>query len=121
MRNLNKNILSAVDTSSQNGQQVDASQLYAASFAAYFGDASANGTVKIQASNDPAPAREVSAIDGFVVTNWVDIPNASTTITSGSSALITVSGMAYGWIRAVYTRSSGGSTTVNVVMNAQGI
>jgi hypothetical protein len=116
MRYINKNILSAADTSSQNGSKVDANQLVSASFAFRFGDAGANGTCKIQASNDPCAFGNLAA--DFTVTNWVDVPNASAAITSGASALITIANMSYRWIRAVYTRSSGGSTTVNCDMNA---
>ncbi len=117
MKNVNATILSAVDTSSQNGSQIDSNQLVSASFQAVFGDASANGTVKIQASNDVAPI-QYSSSSTFVVTNWVDIPSATASITSGASGLITIANMSYRWIRAVYTRSSGGSTTVVVNMDA---
>ncbi len=106
MRNVNCNILSAVDTSSQNGSQIDSNQLVSASFQAVFGDATAAGTLKIQASNDVA-AIQYSSPTSFTVTNWVDIPNASAAITSGSSAVITIPNMCYRWIRAVYTRDSG--------------
>ncbi len=120
MRQVNVNILSDVDTGSANGSQIDSNQLVSGSFHAYFGDASANGTFKIQASNDVAPI-QYSSPTTFIATNWTDIPNASTSITSGSSALLTIPNMSYRWIRAVYTRSSGGSTTVNVEMFALGI
>lgn len=119
MRNVNCNILSAVDTATQTGGKVDSNQLVSASFAVYFGDATADGTVKIQASNDVNNDRYQAA--AFTPVNWVDIPNASASITSGSSAIITIANMSYRWIRAVYTRNSGGSTTINVLMNALGV
>lgn len=119
MRYVNCNVLSGVDTSSQTGSKVDANQLVAASFAIRFGDAGANGTFKIQASNDPTPDGYLAST--FTPTNWVDIPNQSASITSGASALLTISNMCYRWVRAVYTRSSGGSSTVNVDMDALSI
>lgn len=119
MRNVCVNVLSQNDTGSHTGSKIDANQLISASFHTYFGDASANGTVKIQASNDPCPYGNL-ALD-FTPTNWVDIPNASATITLGSSALITIAQMSYRWLRVVYTRSSGGSTTINVDMDALSI
>lgn len=118
MRNVNCVILSAVDTASQNGSLVDANQLVSASFQAVFGDASAVGVFKIQASNDVAPARNMATQDGFAPTNWTDIPNATVAISAGGTAIITIAQMTYRWVRAVYTRTSDGSTTVVVSMNA---
>lgn len=117
MRNVCTNILSAVDTASQNGNVIDANQLISGSFMAYFGDITATGTFKIQASNDPCASGGPTA-NLFVPVNWVDIPSASVAVASGASVLITIAQMNYRWIRAVYTRSAGGSSTVNVNMNA---
>lgn len=120
MRVINTNILSAIDTTSQNGVKIDSSQLLQASFQAIFADATAAGTVKIQASNDINTAGAFNAAN-FTPTNWSDIPSAVATVASGVCPLITLANMSFGWIRAVYTRTSGGSTTVNVVMFAVGI
>jgi len=117
MRNINCNILSADDDTSQTGSKVDSNQLVSASFSVVFGDGTANGTIKIQASNDPFNAR-YNAVNNFTPTNWVDIPSMSATITSGSPAIISIPNMAYRWVRAVWTRTSGGSTTINVNMDA---
>lgn len=114
MKYVNSQVLSAADTSSQNGNQIDANQLISASFHAYFGDGSANGTVKIQGSNDIT--NQGYNPDNFVVSNWTDVPNASASITSGASALITINQLSYRWLRVVYTRSSGGSSTVTANM-----
>lgn len=118
MRNVCCNVLSAVDTASANGIQIDSNQLFSASFATYFGDATAAGTVKVQASNDPYPYGYIAS--DFVVTNWVDIPDATATISSGASAIISLPQLCYRWLRVVYTRASGGSTTINVNMNGIG-
>lgn len=112
MRNGNFNVLSAVDTSSQNGIQIDANQIIAASFQAVFGDSTADGVFKIQMSNDICNDRYQA--NQFTVTNWTDIPNASASIVSGGSAVITIPQVSYRWLRAVYVSSSGGSSTVNV-------
>jgi hypothetical protein len=115
MKQINCSILSDVDTVSQTGAAVDAGQLVSMSAHAYFGDATAAGTVKLQASNDPDAQGPVSA---FAPTNWVDIPSATAAITAGAPAIITIANMSYRWIRAVYTRTSGGSSTINVNMFA---
>lgn len=115
MRNLNFNCLSAVDTASQNGAQIDTNQWVSASFQAVFGDATATGTFKLQASNDVCPPQQSQ---NFTVVNWTDIPSATASIASGASAILSLANTNYRWIRAVYTRASGGSTTVNVTCNA---
>jgi hypothetical protein len=122
MRQVNQVVLSAVDTASQNGVQIDSNQLINASFQAVFGDSSAAGTFLIQASNDVAPLNySGSSSAQFVATNWTNIPNATATITAGGSAIISLSEMSYRWLRAVYTHSSGGSSTVKVSMFGMGI
>lgn len=118
MRQVNTLVLNAANTASQNGSQIDSNQLLFASFQAVFGDATAAGTFKLQASNDVAPIGYSGQT--FTATNWTDIPNATASIASGASSLITLTSVPYRWVRAVYTRSSGGSTTVKVSMLAQG-
>lgn len=118
MRNVNCIAISAVDTASVNGSAIDANQLLSASFQSVFGDATAAGTVKIQASND---INNTSYNNNFTPTNWSDIPLATSTIASGVGPIILITNVCYQWIRAVYTRSGGGSTTIIVNMNAQGL
>jgi hypothetical protein len=115
MRQVNAQILSGADTGNVNGSQIDSNQLISASFQAVFGDTSAVGTFKIQASNDVA-ALQISSSSTYIVTDWSDIPSASVSITAGGSALITLPNLNYRWIRAVYVSSSGGSSTVVVNM-----
>lgn len=112
MHFLNASALSAVDSASQTGSPLDANQWVSASFHAYFGDATAAGTVKLQASNDINTTQYNS--QNFQPTNWVDVPSQSATIAAGASALLTIPNCSYRWLRVVYTRSAGGSTTINV-------
>lgn len=104
------NVLSGADTATITGDAVNVQGGFIASFVPIFGDNSANGTVKIQASND------IVAVGG-APTNWVDITNATSTISSGVGPAILLANMCYAYIRVVYTRSSGGSTTISVNMN----
>ena len=108
--------MSADDSMAQNGIQIEASQLYAASFQAFFGDDTAAGTLKVQASNDECFVFYQPG--NFTVTNWSDIPDATATVASGASVLIPTLQLAYRWLRVVYTPSGGGSTTINVNMMA---
>lgn len=119
MRNFNGNILSGDDSGSVTGGKIDTNQTVSASWLGYFGDATAAGTLKIQFSNDPCAFGNL-AVD-FTPTNWADIPNASVSVSSGASVAIVIANMCFRWIRAVYTRSGGGSTTVNVLMNSLSI
>lgn len=118
MKNLCELVISAPDTGSQTSKFVDTNQLIAVSFLGYFGDTSAAGTLKIQASNDPNPSGYLASIDGFAPTNWADIPSATATVTAGASVLITLPQIVYRWLRVVYTSSGAGTTTISVAMNA---
>lgn len=111
MKPINALALSASDhAGAQSGVQLDSNQWFSASFHAYFGDSSAAGTLKLQASNDTF---DILGAAGAVV-NWVDIPNLTATIASGATAILTLSVSCYRWLRVVYTPSGGGSTTITV-------
>lgn len=116
MKNVNAQCLSGADTGNVTGIQLNTNQWMTASFHAYFGDATATGTLKVQISNDPCPYGNITP--DFTATNWVDLPNATAAVTAGSSAVISVANCAYRWMRLVYTRTSGGSTTVTGNVNA---
>lgn len=120
MRNANINVISDLANANINGTQVDSNQLVSASFHAYFSNAQGAGTFKLQASNDIAPARNVTAIDGFTVTNWVDIPNQSASITTGTSAILTIANCSYRWLRSIWTSTATGAQTVAVVGDTAG-
>lgn len=122
MRNNQYQILNAVDTASQTSAAVDVGQAVSLSFCPIFGDATAAGTVKIQCSNDnpSITGYRQGAADGskpFVPTNWSDVPSATSTIASGVGPAIVIPNACFSYIRVVYTRASGGSTTVIVNMN----
>jgi hypothetical protein len=117
MRYVNQLALSATNDGSStfNGTVYDAQQLLTASFHAYFSDAAAAGTLKIQASNDVAQ----NGTSASFPSHWVDIPSASASVTAGSSVLIKLTDMSYRWVRAVFVASGGaGSITVNMMANS---
>lgn len=116
MRNAQIEVLNADNTASRTGAAFFVGQICAASFVVVNGDATAAGAVKIQCSNDAPVGPPVQ----FVPTNWVDIPNATTTIASGTGPAILIPTMAFAYVRAVFTRSGGGSTTIIVMMNSLG-
>lgn len=119
MRNVNVQALLGSNSANQNGLQIDSNQLVSASFQFYFGDTSSVGTCKIQASNDIYQDRYQPG--NFTVSHWTDIPNQSVVSTSGVSQILTISNCSYRWLRAVYTSTSGGSTTVTANMDALSI
>lgn len=124
MRNIQATILNEDDDASKTGDAVDAGQLVSASFCAIFGDTDAAGTVKIQCSNwNPAASGYRASADGRTPrvppeSTWCDVPNATTSITSGVGSAIVIPNMAFSYIRAVFTSSNAGATTVEVQMNA---
>lgn len=114
MRQAQVIILSAANTATVNGAAYDVNQAVSASFTIVNGDVSAVGTVKLQVSNDIVTNGNRAT---FIPTNWSDIPNATSALTAGVGAAIVVPNMCFSYIRAVYTRTSGGSTTIQVIMN----
>lgn len=114
MRNAVVTVLSAPDTASATGSGFNVNQAVSASFVSVFGDATAAGTLKIQASNDFPIAGELAP---FTPTNWADIPNATSTAVAGVAPTIVIANMCFQFIRLVYTRTGGGTTTVSVNMN----
>lgn len=120
MRNTQYNILSAVNTSSQTGSSEWMGQIVSASFITTMGDTTAAGTVKIQASN--ASPAGVTAPTQFTPpsNSWADIPNATSTIVAGVGPAILIPSMAFAYIRAVFTETTPGTTTINVQANVLG-
>lgn len=114
MKHTNFTALSANDTASHNGMQIDTNQWVQCSFQAVFGDSSATGTLIIQASNDIC--NDQYQPNTFTVANWTQVGSAS--VTSGASVMISFADMAYRWMRVVYTSASGGSSTITVNANA---
>lgn len=119
MKYLSNIVLSASDTTSQTSSKIDSNQLLGASFHCIFGDSTVAGSVKIQASNDPAPTNYTAQYN-FTPTNWVDIPSASATITAGAPVLITIpnTSLLFRWMRVVFTEGTPGTSTILVEMFA---
>lgn len=97
---------------------LDVNQLINLTFQTIMGDVSAAGTVKIQGSNDNPAAH--GNRQTFIPTHWSDIPNATSTIASGVGPLIVIANVACQYMRAVYTKTSGGSTTITILANGVG-
>jgi hypothetical protein len=114
MRNVPVNMINAVDTVTQTGPHVFVGEVVSASFTSIFGDTTAAGTVQIQISNIP-PVGDPSK---FVPPNssFSNYPGASSTITAGVGSAIVLTTLCSQYVRAVFTYTSGGSSTV--VVNA---
>lgn len=95
-----------------DGPAIDANQLFAVSVQAVVGT-TAEGTIKLQASNDIPPADN----SGQPPANWSDIPSATIALDGSSGAfLIPKTELAYRWIRVVFTYADGEGTVVANVM-----
>lgn len=103
-------ILNGAATGNVTGPAIDVNQIISSSMQVVTGDVAVAGTVKIQFSNDN-PNGDYRA--HFVPTNWSDIPSATSTVAAGIGPAILLNVMAYGYIRAVFTRSAG-TTTIQV-------
>lgn len=120
MRNAQIQIMSAGDlTGNITGSKVDVNQVVSLSICPVVsGGTTAAGTLKVQVSNDVPSTERVN----FTPTNWADIPNATSAISSGVGPAIVISNACFSYIRVVYTRSSGGtSETLACNMNVLSI
>lgn len=119
MRRVNDTVLVGDDDASIDGNQIDSNQLINISFHCLLSDATGAGTFKVQASNDKCPQ---GAPNAFVVTNWVDVPNASVALLAGAQkGLITLTNISYRWLRVVYTVGTPGDGTATVNSFAVGV
>jgi hypothetical protein len=107
------------DSVAQNSDKIDANQLVSISLLASFTDTDADGSVKFQFSNDPCLAGNLPAT--FTPTNWVDVANASATVTAGAAVGIVVPQICYRWLRVVWTPTTPGTGDIVVRINALGI
>lgn len=80
-----------------------------------------NGTLKLQASNDPETNDTQPSTN--VPTNWADIANSSFTVTTAGETMWNIQDVGYNYVRVVYTDASGGTSTatMSIVYNGKGI
>ena len=119
MRTFDFIAINASDAVSQTSVAFDTQNIFRISALAVFGDATAAGSIKLQASNDFLNASPTSQ-GSFVPTNWVDIPSATATVTAGAKTLIPATEIAYRYVRIVFTQTTPGSTTVVVNVHGMG-
>lgn len=119
MRNYPTTILSADNSKNATGSAFFVGQAVSASFVTQNGDTGAAGTVKIQGSNE-APVGDPLAYTPTAA-SFADITNATSAISSGVGPAIIIANMPFQYIRAVYTRTSGGTSTITVKMSALGV
>lgn len=108
------NTMTGTATISTNAIPVD--QIYGFAIQAVWTGTSA-GTLKLQASSDPAPkSSNVSTGGPYAVTNWTDVTNSSTAVVSGGGNFMwNFNGAFYNYVRLVYTNSSGtGAITAEI-------
>ena len=67
------------------------------------------GTIKLQSSVDA-----INIVGGPV--NWADITGSSFSLSTSGVTTWNVTGAFYNWVRAVYTDSSGGTSTATVTI-----
>jgi hypothetical protein len=96
----------ATGTTAVNSTPIDASNLFAGSVQLVIaGGGSPVGTLKLQFSNDPN-----TPLGGGTPTHWSDIASATVAVTADGTFGISKIDLAYQWIRAVYTNTSGTGT-----------
>jgi len=109
MRQSQEVVLNAVDASvNQTSAAVVTKQVFAVSAQGVFTGTTV-GVLKLQFSNDITNPP-------IAPTNWSDIPSATIAVTAAGNFAIPKTELCYGFIRAVYTATSGaGTATVTLV------
>jgi hypothetical protein len=112
MRNYPVTLISAVNTATVTGSSQWVGQAAAASVTVVNGDATAGGTVKLQGSNEIPTSNYAQYVPSSA--SFCDIPNATSLVASGIGPAIVLPTLNFQYIRAVYTRTGGGSSTILV-------
>lgn len=113
MRNYPVQILNADNDDDATGAAIWVGQAAAASFTVVNGDTDAGGAVKIQGSNEiPVGNYQPQYIPSDE--SFCNIPNATTTIAAGVGPAIILPTMNFQYIRAVFTSTNAGDTTIIV-------
>lgn len=115
MRNGTYLLVNQSNASNFNSAAWNCNQVVSASFAIVNSDSNAAGTVKLQVSNEQPPGGQVAGV--FVPTEWVDIPNATATVTAGVAPAIVIGNMCFQQVRAVWTNTTPGTGTMKVRVN----
>jgi hypothetical protein len=78
----------------------------------------ANGTIKLQGSNDPVPDANFQ-VRQYPVVNWEDIADSTQAVTGAGTVFYNVADVFYNWVRVIYTSSSG-TGTITIRLNTKG-
>jgi hypothetical protein len=121
MRNYPVEVLNALGDASRTGDAFFVGQTMAASFVGTYADGSAAGTLKVQGSNQAAPAGTDPLRYQPPATSFADITNATSAVASGAGPAIVLATMNFIYVRVVFTRSGGGASPVIVRMAGLGV
>lgn len=112
-------MLNADDSITTVGATLFVGQVVSGTFIPICGDTSAAGTVKITGSNE-APVGDPNA---YVPpdASFAAIIGATSAVASGVGPAIVIATLNYQYIRATYTSSSGGTTTIQVQASLLGV
>jgi hypothetical protein len=114
MRNVQDTLLDAVDAAeaTQTSEWIDVRQIFAGSIHVVAAGTDPVGSVKVQVSNDNVTPPQLP-------TNAVDLGSATVAVSAAGQFLIPRLELSYGWLRVVYTKTSG-TGTITAKLNAQG-
>lgn len=113
MRPNNILVFNAADASADQTQAAPAPAAFVAA-ASVTGvlTGSSTGTIKVQASNDkPGP---------MMPQNWVDIPNATATLSAAGTFIIPEFSVCYEWLQVVYSKTNGLAGTITANLKTYG-
>ena len=110
MRTVTYAAIDGVPSGNLTGAAIPVTQSTQASVVVTLTGSTGAGTVSVQASNDAPDS--AFPIGEFVPTNWVAIPNASVAVSGTGQYLLPITGLAFQFIRVVFTHSGGSGGTL---------
>jgi hypothetical protein len=134
MRTFNKKIATAVPLNANyNSPYVQLKNIYTYTMSAII-TGTPNGTVQIQASNDPETndtqtntptvlGQSLGNPPSIAPVNWVTISGSPFIVTSSGEQMWNVNAVGYNYVRVQYIDSSGGTSTatMNLIFNGKGV
>lgn len=127
MRTFTKQISTAVVlNANRNSPYTTLKNIYTYAMAAII-TGTPNGSIKLQASNDPETNDTQTNTTGLPPavgpTNWADIDGSNFTVTTAQEVMWNVNAVGYNYVRVVYTDASGGTSTatMTIIVNCKGV
>lgn len=121
MRFLPKQIVTAGSMAANvTSEVIDLNQVVVYAIQAVWTGGTADGTLKLQLSNQIVSPTPATSNPGSLVTQWTDYTGSSTVVAGAGDFMWNCNNPGYRWVRLVFTRGSG-TGTLNATISGKAI